>query len=227
MKTLIVLATIMAIFGVLGYQRGTKASVFMAGVVMFGLALINRQADKIGSAINGLNFGIRFVLAGGLQALGGSGNKSEAIDQVIESMGEVTPLVREGGAGLGLALAFALLVLIGLLVSNAKWFKGRASVPSLVVGLANGYLISAYLVRALIPDGDSSLPLPFFLTGERVTSPAPTVATSASGAGLLDQISRLVTETLSDRTLAIIIVVIIALFVLLATRFSNRPAKKG
>jgi len=226
MEVLIVLATIMAIFGVLGYQRGTRASVFMAAVVVFGLALINRQADKIGKLVNGLYFGIRFVLAGGLQALGGSGNKGEAIDQVIKSMGEVKLPVREGGAGLGFVLAFALLVLVGLLVSRAKWFKGRTSVPGLVIGLANGYLISAYLVRALTPDGDSPLPLPLFLTGERATSPAPTVAT-ASGAGLLDQMSRLVTETLSDRTLAIIIVVIIALFVFLATRFSNKPAKKG
>jgi len=227
MEVLIVLATIMAIFGVLGYQRGTRASVFMAAVVVFGLALINRQADKIGKLVNGLYFGIRFVLAGGLQALGGSGNKGEAIDQVIKSMGEVKLPVREGGAGLGLVLAFALLVLVGLLVSRAKWFKGRTSVPGLVIGLANGYLISAYLVRALTPDGDSPLPLPLFLTGERATSPAPTVATAASSAGLLDQMSRLVTETLSDRTLAILIVVIIALFVFLATRFSNKPAKKG
>jgi hypothetical protein len=224
METLILLATLMALFGVLGYQHGTRTGIFTAGAVYLIALVLDRFAGRVRSLVNGLYFGVRFVLAGGLPALGGVGDRGEAINRVITSMGEVRPLIGENG-GLGFALVFGLLVACVVLVGRSKWLKTRSSWGGLWSGLVSGYVASAYLVGTLLPEAGVRFPLPL-VEGAAAARPAvPAAAPAAAVSGFGDQLVQLVTQTLDERSLALVIVVGIALFVLLATRFSNRPGK--
>jgi len=224
MGVVIILATVMAIFGVISYQRGTKSSVFLTIMVLLELLLMDHLGNKLIKLVNGINYGLHFTLSGGLQALGGSGDKAEAIKRVTQSMGKVQPLIKESEAGIGLALIFSILVIIVILLGGIKWFKSQPSGLGLMLGLVSGYLVSAHLLGILLPEAGLQLPLPSWLGGNATR--ASTVAL-VSESNLIDQLTHLVTQTLNERTLAWIVVIIIVLFVFLATRFSNQGTKKG
>lgn len=228
MGAVIISATVMAIFGVIGYQRGTKSSVFTISMILLELLVMNHLGNKVSRLVNGINYGVHFTLAGGLQALGGSGDKSEAIKQVIQSMGEVQPLIKGDGAGTGMALMFGILAILILLLGGIKWFRGQSSGLGLVLGLVSGYLVSAYVLGILMPEASVQLPLPSWLSsGKNVANAAQAAAVASSESNLVNQLTHLVTQTLNERTLAWIVVIIIVLFVFLATRFSNQGTKKG
>lgn len=225
---LIFMATIMALFGVLGYLRGTKFGLVISGLILAGLMVMSRGSEQVAKIINGLNFGLRFVLGGGLQALGGSGDKTEAIKKVISQLGDIRPLVSSDQPGVGLLLILALLVGLSLLLSLFKILKGAASLLGLALGLFSGYLIAAYALAALMPEV-ALLPLPIHLPSlaqvvEAASAAAPAIP---SGSGLSAKVGQLLTGLGDDPRLPIIIAVAIALFVILATRLGNRGGKGG
>lgn len=225
MEALIVLATIMALFGVVGYQRGTKSSLVTALVIWLGLVLITQASRPVARIVNGLNFGVRFILAGGLSALGGDGDRGAALDKVMQNMPKVTPLINPDGTGSGILILFLLLVILAFLLGMLKLFKSKASVWGLVIGLANGYVLSAFLLPRLLPDAALRLPLPAGLAGAGSTAasgsgvgPAGPSLSAALAARLVAGLNTLV----EGGQIALVIAVLIALFVLLATRLGNR-----
>lgn len=228
MESLILLATVMAIFGVFGYLRGGKSTLLTTAIIWLGLGLVSRFAGVIATMVNGINYGIRFVLAGGMGALGGSGDKGDAINQVFERMGTVTPLIAADGSGPGLILVFLLLMGLGLLLGALKSLKSKSSPLSLILGLVNGYVISAYLLRMALPEAGILLPLPAGLLGSQaatVTAPLPAGA-SVTGSALA-KLAATLTGLATAGHIAILIAVLIAIFVLLAVRPGSRNSKKG
>lgn len=228
MEALILLATVMAVFGVFGYLRGFKSILLSTVIIWLGLVLVSRFGGLIAKTVNGLNYAVRFALAGGLGALGGSGDKGEAINQVFERMGAVKPLIRADGTGPGMILVFLLLVMIGLLLGALKTLKTRSSPLSLILGLLNGYVVTAYLLRMALPEAGLLLPLPAGLLGGQVA--ASTVATP-TGPSVTDsaiaKLAAMLANLAGYSQIAILIAILIAVFVLLAVRSGNRGAKKG
>ena len=225
MESLIVLAAIMALFGVLGYQRGTRSSLFTAAVIWLSLLVMTRLGGKVTSLINGIAFGVRFILSGGLQALGSGGDRGEAVNRVFQGMGNVKPLVTEGSASM--ALVFILLAVTAVLLGQLAWFKGRHSLSGLVLGLFAGYIVSGYLVWTLLPEADIQLPLAFglghdlALRGDTSLAGRPSVSDT-----LRDKVALAVTERLDQRALAFLLVIAIAVFVVVAVRRTHRTTKK-
>lgn len=225
MEALIVLATVMALFGVFGYLRGTKSSLFTAIVIWVGLVLITQAGGKLATAVNGLAFGVVFVLSGGLGALGGGGDRAAALSDVFDKMPKVPVLINSDGAGIGTIAIFVLLVIVGFLLGMLKVFKSKSSVWGLLIGLANGYVLSAFLLPRLLPDAAVRLPLPGGFAG---TGSAPAGGGIAAPAGpslssaLIDSIVEALNKLVEGGQIALFIAVLIALFVLLATRLGNR-----
>jgi hypothetical protein len=213
---IVVLATVMAIFAVIGYAAGTKATLLTTVVLGAGLLLIARAGGSIANVVNGIYFGIRFVLAGGIQASATSGDKSAAIARVVQGMGPAQSLVAPDMVGAELAVVLLVLVLLSVWLGRSTRLKlrGPASIGGLFFGLLNGYVVGAYLLAALVPDSAGSLPLPFGLN-------AQAGAAQPSASDLTKQIIRSV-ESASTNMLGFIVMALIALFLVVAAFLSTR-----
>lgn len=228
MGFIILLAAVMALFGVLGYLRGRKSMLVTTAVIWFGLIVVSRLGEVIAATVNGLNYAVRFVLAGGLAALGGDGDRGGALDRVFQSLEQVQPLIEPDGTGPGMIIIFLGLVLLGFLLGMLKALRSKPGLWSLLLGLVNGYVLTAYILRAVLPQGGFELPLPAGLFGPSIT---PAAAPSPAGPSIAGGIAARVTATLQALVdggqIALLIAILIAVFVLLATRLGNRGAKKG
>lgn len=232
MSSLIILATVMALFGVLGYQRGTKSMLFTAGFLLLGLLALSRAAGMIATLVNGMNFAVRFVFAGGLQALAAD-DRTAALEAAFARVGSVTPLIRVSDTGLasgpGMILVLILLVAAAFLLGMLKILRSRQSVLGLFLGLGIGYVLTAFLIRVLLPDAPLQLALPAALFGAGFAAPATAVLpTGPSFINLLwTRILNGLNAMADQGTLALLFAAIIALFVLLATRLGNRSERRG
>lgn len=228
MEALIVLATVMALFGVLGYLRGTKSTLFTTVLIWLGLVVVGRAGGMVARTINGLNYAVHFALAGGLGALGGGGDRGAALEAVFAKLGDVKPLINSDGTGPGMLLIFLMLVLVGFLLGMLKLFKSRPSLLGLALGLANGYVLSAFLIQSMLSESGFGLPLPTWLfggTAQPAAAPAPTGP--SLGSTLAAKIVATLNSLVDSGQIALVIAIAIVIFVLLATRLGNRSAKKG
>ena len=212
MLSFIVLGTIMALFGVFGHQRGTRASVFATGIILLGLLGISRLGANLAAAINIVALAVRLVIDGGAQAA--DGNASAYLDTLERRQ----LLSGATSSGLGAFLLFAGVVAAAMLVTNGRWFSGKPSGAGLLAGLANGYLVTGFLFNRVLT-GAVSLPLPFGL-GEGSLASSDIVG----GGSLGSELSRLINLPTGEGSPSLAIAVGIVLFVVIATRFAN---KKG
>ncbi len=197
----------------------------MTALILVAVVVAAVAGGRVATMVNGLYFGVRFVLAGGLSALGGAGNKAEAIDQVIRNMGEVKKLLPADQPGMALAVIMVGLAGLGLLLGFLKVLRGRASVLGLFLGLAGGYLLTGYLFAALAPD-HAFLPLPIMPRGLLSASKAAAVSVAPAAAGPLREIADLLGKGASNAQLPLLIALAVMIFVVLATRFSG-GGKRG
>jgi hypothetical protein len=225
---LIVAAAIMAVFGMISYQRGTRFGIMITVLVWGGLIVVGRAGNQVAKLVNGFAFGVRLMMAGGLQALGGGEDRAEALRQAIARVGPVQPLIPADQPGAALVLVLFVVLSLGLLLGMLNVLKGAASLAGLVLGLINGYVIVAALLAVLAPEV-AFLPLPFNLGGAAVaaaTAGAAIVPSSASQ-GVMNRIQNFLKRMAEGPGAAIVIAAFMALFVILATRFGNRGGKKG
>ncbi|OQA39045.1 MAG: hypothetical protein BWY52_03170 [Chloroflexi bacterium ADurb.Bin325] len=232
MSSIIILATVMALFGVLGHQRGTKSMLSTAGLLLLGLLALSRAAGQVATLVNGMVFGVRFVFAGGLQALAAE-DRNAALDAAFERVGSVARIINVNDAGLpsgpGMFLVLALLVAAAFLLGTLKILHSRQSILGLFLGLGIGYVLTAFLIRVLLPDATLQLALPAALFGAGFAVPA--TAALPAGPSFISQLwARALNglNAMADQgSLALLFAAIIALFVLLATRLGNRSEKRG
>lgn len=228
MESIIVLATVMALLGVLGYVRGTRSTLLTSAVIWVGLMVIGHSGDKVARTVNGLHYAVRFALSGGLGALGGGGDRAANLEAVFSRIGEVQPLIDVNGTGLGMSLVMLVLVIAGFLLGMLKPCRGQPSFLGLGLGLANGYVLGAFLVRNLLRETGIHLPLPAWLFGSAQAGAAFLVPTGpSSGSTLAARISATLDSLAGSGQLALVLSITIAVFVLLATRLGGRNAKKG
>lgn len=212
MVALILLATIMALFGVLGYLRGVKSSLLTTAVIWLSVVLISQAREAIARTVNGLNFAVRFVLAGGLGALGGGGDRTAALEEVLKRVGTVKPLINPDGSGIGMLIVFLLFVAAGILLGALKFLRGKASPWGMLVGLAGGYAVSMFVLSRLAGPETAG-----------PAAPASAEAASASpGVSFFARLATILNQLLESGQIALVISALILIFVLLATRLSAR-----
>ncbi len=227
MEVLIILATIMAIFGVVGYLRGTRFSLFYAALALLGIIMLERVGDILIRMIDLFYRVGRAMMQGGFKAISGNG-ESGGLGKLGDLVEKIPSLVGQDDKQLVLALILLLIMIVGFLLGALKVFKKRASLLGLALGLLTGYVVSAYLLQPLLPEAGFQLPLLAGLFGgaRQATSAATTAGTSI-GSTLITRIVAFLNSLANSGQIAIIIAIAIALFVLLATRLGNRGVKKG
>lgn len=224
MTWLIVLAGFMAIFGVIGYLRGWRAALFVLILTFLAVAITGRLGPVIIRYINAFGKGFRFLLSGGLNALAGQGDANAA----IQALQGAPPLVDDANSTLVLGLLFVIVVMLALLLSGIPWFKGSRSVFGLFLGLAAGYIVAAMIVRALTPEYVALVPLPFGLAAPAAAPPgAVVIQPGQTGPSLSARVLDFLTGLADRGLIAAFLGIVIAVFLLLATGFGNRTAKKG
>lgn len=228
MEALFILATVMALFGVVGYLRGIKSTLFTAAVIWLGWVGVTLADKPVARIVNLLNKMVQLVLSGGLGALGGGG--SAGMETLSKKLNEIKPLINDDGTGPGLPLIFLVLILTGFLLGLLKLFKSRHSLLGLALGLINGFTLSTFMLRSVLPKAGVNLPQLTWLFGgtQQATSSAPVAPTGQSLIELLMNKILVALTSLADKgQLAILIVIAIAIFIVLATRLGSRSVKKG
>ncbi len=222
MTWLIVLAAFMAIFGVLGYLRGWRAALFILILTLLAVAITGSLGDVIIRYINAFGKGFRFLLSGGMNALTGEGSA----DAALQSLRDAPALVDEENEPLVIGLLFVIVVLLSVLLSAMTWLKGARSLFGLFLGIMAGYVVAAMIVRSIAPEYVALVPLPFGFVAH--TAPGPVIIQPGAGGPSLSARVLSFLTSLADRGLiATFLAIIIAVFVLLATRTNGSSAKKG
>lgn len=225
MEVLIVLATIMAVFGVIGFQRGTKFSVFYIALALLGIVVLERIGDTLVNIIDLLYRVSRAMLGGGFKAMSSGEGGFSKLGDLVE---KVPSLVGKDDRQIALALILLFIMMLGFFLGALKVFKNKSSLLGLALGLLTGYVVSAYLLQPPLSEAGIRLPLLAGLFGgvQQTASTAVTPGLSISR-GVITKVVAFLNSLANSGQIAIIIAIAIALFVLLATRTGNRGIKKG
>jgi hypothetical protein len=223
METLlvIILATVMAVFGVLGYQRGGRSSLVTLIITGLGMLVLSLQSGRVVSLINGIGVGVRFALAGGLTAMGG-GDNSDAMTKALAAARAAPKLIPADRPEIVALALLGILVFVALLLGLLKWFRRPASVLGLILGLLNGYLLSAYVLGSLFPQF-AILPSPLLPKAAAQAVAARPATPASAGLEPLALLSGLV----GSKELPLIATLALGLLILIATRSGARGGKKG
>ncbi len=225
MEVLIILATIMAIFGVIGYTHGTRFSLFYAALALLGIIMLERIGDTLIRMIDLFYRVGRAMLGGGFKAMSGGEGGFGKLGELVE---KIPSLLGQDDKPLALALLLLLIMLVGFALGKLKVFKNKTSVLGLAVGLLTGYVVSAYLLQPLLPETGIRLPLLAGLFGGARQAASAAIPTGSSiGGTLIAKIIAALNALASSGQIAILIAIAIVVFILLATRLGNRGVKKG
>ncbi len=212
---ILLLATTMAIFGILGYLKGSRWAFVSLLILLAAFILVEYQPDTVVLALNGIYTGVMLVFGGGLGALA-SGDFEEV--QAIYS--GIDPLFTDENENLALLIvifgAVAIAVILGLIM------KSKPSVWGLIWGLAYGYLLCAASFPLIISNPDAKLPVPLIRPAERPATPAA----ASQGPSPLDQLFTTLSQPENIQILTIIIGAVIVLLLLLTVRSGVKSGAK-
>jgi hypothetical protein len=160
MYVVIILAAIMAIFGIVGYRRGVRPEVASLLVLLVAFTVVERSPQRLIGYMNALYIGFNLVIKSGLNDLNAgdleaAAAKLEAIDKPFQ------------GAYQGFALLAVMVVaaVIGFLLGRFIK-KQEPSAGGALLGLLNGYILSAAFLPWLSGLSENDLPVPFIRKGE-------------------------------------------------------------
>jgi len=171
MIAMVVLALAMAVFGVLGFQRGIWPEGVNLATVLSGFAVVERSPEKLMHYLNGLFGGLSLVVQAGISDLDKQDLSSLATQ--LDSSSGLSFLGTDPGVALAIVMGGATLVgfLIGQLLKKSRSLVGGA------LGMTKGYVLSASLLPWISGIAEGSLPVPWLSRSDGL------VAASTSGTG--------------------------------------------
>jgi hypothetical protein len=208
----LLLATTMAIFGVLGYLKGSKWAFVSLLILWVAVFLVETMPDTIVATLNGLYMGVMLTLKGGLGAL--ASGDVEAAKAALE---DIDKPFSDQNENLALLLVLFGAVVIGLIL--AAVMKSKAGIWGLIWGLVYGYLLSAGVQPLISSNTAAYLPLPLLRPGPRQPGQAAAQASSS-----LDQFFTTLAQPENVQVIASIIGIFIIVLLLLTVR---RGVKSG
>ena len=110
---ILLLATIMAIFGVLGYLKGSKWAFISLMILSVAFILVENKPETVIATLNGLYMGVMLTLKGGLGAL--ASGDLEAAKAALE---DIEKPFTDQNQNLALLLVIFGAVLIGLILGG-------------------------------------------------------------------------------------------------------------
>lgn len=211
---LILVATIMAAFGIAGYLRGARTMVVSLVILFVVVWLLETRGQQLVTYLNGLYMGIVLTLRSGLSDIA-SGN----LESAAEKLKGIEKPFEGDTANLGLLLILGIALVAFLIVSAIFKKKRKTGALGAAVGIAYGYLLAAALLPLVgLPAGLLPIPLlrSFDPTALQRPQPIPAGAGAAGAAasGLVN-------------TLSLVIAVGLAVLLLLSARQATKSGKKG
>ncbi len=213
-------ATIMAVFGMIGLLRVARASIIFLAVMLGGLAFLRFFGPRLVALVN---LGVRFIQGGGFTAVTGS-DPGKALAEVFSNTSGAKPFIDTNDTAGFYLLIFFVFVLIGLGLSSLRALRlqGHFSIGGLLLGLITGYIIAAYLTAVLFP-GCALLPVPMQIKGMTLQVPLSGLLT-AGGADVWSQFLQSLTDLANSPWVHWIVAGLIVIFIFMASRLS---AKRG
>ena len=210
----LILATTMAIFGVLGYLKGSRWAFFSLLILLAAFVLVEYRPGSIVAALNGLYLGVMLTLQGGLGAIA-----SGDLDEVKSILDDIERPFTDQNEDMALLLVIFGAVGLGLLLS--LWIKSKPGVWGLIWGLIYGYILSAAVMPLIFDNAAATLPVPILRPGERSTATA-----AAQGPNPLDQLFTTLAQPENVRIIGIVIGIFIVLLLLLTVRSGVKGGAK-
>lgn len=183
MYIVILLAVIMAIFGIIGYQRGIWPEVLSLVILIAAFMVVEKRPQQLIGYMNGLFIGVMLVIKSGLTDL--SAHDLEAAARKLEAIKAPFAGEQQGWALFAVMLGAAIIgYLLGLLIKKKKSAFGAA------LGILNGYILCAAFLPWLTSLSRGDLPVPLIREGEGlavdVGQKAGEAATKLSWPAMLD-----------------------------------------
>ena len=156
----VVLAAIMAAFGIIGYRRGIWREAASLAVLLAAFAVVEKSPQQLIGYMNALYVGLVLVIKSGLNDLNAgdleaAADKLRSVDKPFEGSYE----------GLALLAVMVIATIVGFLVGRLIK-EQRSSIGSAVLGVLNGYILSAACLPWLSGLSRNDLPVPFIRMGE-------------------------------------------------------------
>jgi hypothetical protein len=211
---ILLLATTMAIFGVLGYLKGSKWAFISLLILLVAFVLVEYRPDTIVATINGLYLGVMLTLKGGLGALA-SGDLEEA----KAALEDIERPFTDQNQNLALLLVILGAVVVGLIL--AAVMKSKSGVFGMIWGLVYGYVLSAAVLPLISSNPAATIPVPLLRPVEREPG-----AAAAQASSTLDQIFTNLAQPQTVQILGIMIGVFIVLLLLLTVRSGVKGGAK-
>lgn len=211
---ILLLATTMAVFGVLGYLKGSKWAFISLMILSVAFVLVEYKPDAIIATLNGLYMGVMLTLKGGLGAL--ASGDLEAAKATLE---DIEKPITDQNQDLALLLVIFAAVLTGLIL--AAVMKSKPGIFGMIWGLAYGYLLSAAVLPLLSSNPAVTLPVPLLRPAERQPGAAAAQASSA-----LDQLFTNLAQPETVQILGVVIGAFIVLLLLLTVRSGVKGGAK-
>lgn len=212
---LVVLASVMAAFGIIGYQKGWLAMLVMFAILFITVAAIETAPETIIQLMNGLYIGTMLVFKSGLNDLA-----SGDLDSAAAKLEAIEKPFQGATVDAGLFLVLMGGVLIGFLVALLFRKRRKGRVLGAGIGIAYGYLLSAAALPLVLGIPAGNLPIPFLRPYDPQAPQAAPAGATGGGGNLMSSLSQ--PETI--QLVSMLITVGLAVFLLLMAR---RSAKKG
>ena len=212
----LLLATTMAIFGTLGYLKGSRWIFISLLILLLAFIAIKLVPDQIVSLLNGLYMGVMLTLNGGLGAIA-----SGDLDAAKETLSSIEKPFTAENENFALLLVILGAVGFGLLLYLIMK-KNKPSVFGLILGLVYGYVLAAAVVPLMTNIAPSKIPVPIIQPAERSAAVAQQAQNS------FDQLLATLSTPQNIQILSLMIGVFIVLLLLLTVRKGvKNPGKKG
>ena len=212
----LLLATTMAIFGTLGYLKGSRWIFISLLILLLAFIAIKVAPEQIVSLLNGLYMGVMLTLNGGLGAIA-----SGDLDAAKETLSSIEKPFTAENEDFALLLVILGAVGMGLLLYLIMK-KSKSSVFGLILGLVYGYVLAAAVVPLMTNIEPSKIPVPIIQPADRSAA----VAQQAQNG--FDQLLATLSSPQNIQILSLLIGVFIALLLLLTVRKGvKNPGKKG
>jgi hypothetical protein len=210
----LLLATTMAIFGVLGYLKGARWAFIALMILSVAVILVEVRPETIVSTLNGLYMGVMLTLKGGLGALA-----SGDVEEAKATLADIDKPFTDDNQNMALLLVIFGAVAVGLIL--AAVMKSKPGVWGLLWGMIYGYVLSAGVLPLISSNPAASLPLPILRPQERAPGQAAAQASNA-----FDQLFTTLAEPQNVQIIATAIGVFVILLLLLTVRSGVKSGKK-
>ena len=160
MYIVILLALVMATFGIIGYRRGVWPEVVSLIILLLGFVVVERSPQRLIGYMNALYIGFMLVLKSGLNDL-----SAGDLDSAAAKLRSVERPFAGGSQGFALLAIMVTAAAIGYLLG--KLVKSEKSpIGGSLLGLLNGYILCAAFLPWLSGLSAGDLPLPFIRQGD-------------------------------------------------------------